>query len=304
MLDLGLSLPNETSMRVHRSKRMAGPVPSLIKWTGSKRSQAAAILGLAPSYRRYIEPFVGGGAVLYAAASPGSIASDVYRPLIELWQLVLHQPQTVIENYRVQWQAVTDELDGLDLNNLPSNAALPAYFYKIRDRFNQAEDPLDLNFIMRTCVNGIVRFNDKGAFNNSFHLSRRGMTPDRFEKVVHAWNPVIQGVEFACQDYGETLSRASEGDFVYLDPPYAGNKQRYTADLDLVRFFDELESLNRKGVKWALSFDGTRGERSLIHDVPKSLYKRHQMLASGLSAVHKVLNGPVEAVEESLYLNY
>jgi DNA adenine methylase len=130
------------------------------------------------------------------------------------------------------------------------------------------------------------------------------MTPDRFEKVVWAWHPVIQGVEFMCHDYAETLARVEADDFVYLDPPYAGNNQRYAADLDLPRFFGELEGLNRKGVKWALSFDGTRGEQMLIHDVPKSLYKRHKMLSSGLSAVHKVLNGPVEKVEESLYLNY
>ena len=54
----------------------------------------------------------------------------------------------------------------------------------------------------------------------------------------------------------------------------------------------------------ALSFDGRRGEQSLIHDVPKSIYKRHTLLSSGASAVNKVLNGPVQAVEESLYLNY
>jgi DNA adenine methylase len=304
MLNLNLPIPQYDATKEQRLVRMSGAVPSLIKWTGSKRSQAAAIVGLMPSYKRYFEPFVGGGAVLYAAASPSSIASDDYRPLIELWQLVQRSPRTVIETYREQWQAVTDELDNLDLKNLPANTSLPTYFYQVRDRFNREKSPLDLNFIMRTCVNGIVRFNDKGAFNNSFHLSRRGMTPDRFEKVVSAWHSIIQDVEFICQDYAEALERTRAGDFVYMDPPYAGNNQRYTADLELDRFFKELENLNRKDVKWALSFDGTRGQHTLIHDVPKSLYKRHKMLSSGLSAVHKVLNGPVEAVEESLYLNY
>ena len=304
MLNLEIQFPEDDSGIRHRPLRAASAIPSLIKWTGSKRSQALAIIGLMPSHRHYIEPFVGGGAVLYAAATPGSIAGDVYRPLIELWKLVQRSPEMVVDNYRVQWTAVTNELDSLDVNNLPPNTSLPTYFYEIRERFNREKNPLDLNFIMRTCVNGIVRFNDKGAFNNSFHLSRRGMTPARFEKVVSAWHPVIQGVEFVCQDYAETLDRAGAGDFVYLDPPYAGNNRRYTADLDLNRFFEELEELNRKGVKWALSFDGTRGINNLIHNVPKSLYKRHKMLSSGLSAVHKVLNGPVEAVEKSLYLNY
>lgn len=281
-----------------------GSVPSLIKWTGSKRSQTPLISGLMPKYQRYIEPFVGGGALLYVAAVPGSVASDIYRPLIELWKLIQSSPDDVIENYCVQFKAVNAELDSLDMTNLPQNKRLPAYFYKVRDRFNRNNDPLDLNFIMRTCVNGIVRFNNKGEFNNSFHLSRRGMEPTRFEKVVRSWEKAIVGVDFLCQDYALTLDRAEKGDFVYLDPPYAGNKQRYIGDLDLARFFKDLEILNTKGVKWALSFDGRRGERNLFHDVPNSLYKRHILLSSGYSAVNKVLNGPVEAVDESLYLNY
>ena len=279
-------------------------IPSLIKWTGSKRSQASEILSLLPPYRRYFEPFVGGGALLFSAAVPGSVAGDVYKPLIDLWRLIQCDPVAVVDNYRTQWNALTAELDQLYLNNLPRHETLPIYFYQVRERFNRSRDPLDLNFIMRTCVNGIVRFNDKGDFNNSFHLSRRGMEPARFEKVVESWQRSIQGVEFLCQDYELTLERSTMNDFVYLDPPYAANKQRYAEDLDLTRFFAALDRLNQRGVKWALSFDGRRGDQNLVHDVPKDLYKRHLLLSSGLSAVHKVLNGPVEDVEESLYLNF
>jgi DNA adenine methylase len=299
---LGLTDADNTKARAAPEPRT---IPSLIKWTGSKRSQATKILQLMPPYRRYIEPFVGGGALLYAAgAAPGSVAGDIYRPLIELWRLVQRAPTQVVENYRAQWVAVNAELDALDLNNLPANQRLPVYFYQVRERFNRTHDPLDLNFIMRTCVNGIVRFNDKGEFNNSFHLSRRGMEPSRFENVVSLWHRAIQGIDFVCQHYTLTLDCAGGGDFVYLDPPYAGNKQRYTDDLDLPQFFAALETLNRRGAKWALSFDGRRGARSLVHDIPKSLYKSHTLLSSGNSAVNKVLNGPVEAVQESLYLNY
>ena len=57
-------------------------------------------------------------------------------------------------------------------------------------------------------------------------------------------------------------------------------------------------------MKWALSFDGKRGEKDLTHEVPADLYRRQLFLVSGNSAVGKVLNGPVEEVQESLYLNY
>lgn len=282
----------------------ATKVPSLIKWTGSKRLLAPHIAALIPSHRRYFEPFLGGGSVLFFAAGPNSVACDVYKPLVGLWKLLKQDPRGVCDDYRRQWTRLTDELDGLDIANLPADTPLPSYFYEVRDRFNREHNPLDLNLIMRTCVNGIVRFNSRGEFNNSFHLSRRGMEPARFDKVVSAWKRALQCTNFYCQDYQQALEDARAGDFVYFDPPYAANKQRYIAQTDLGQFFGALEELNRKKVKWALSFDGSRGARDMTHDVPKELYRRHLRLSGGNSAVNRVLNGPLEEVEESLYLNY
>lgn len=275
---------------VNWTPRDIASIPSLVKWTGSKRSQAYSIARLMPAYRRYFEPFLGGGAMLYLAARPDSVGGDIYRPLIDLWQMVQREPKSVIEDYAKQWKFLQDNL--------------PDYYYEVRDRFNAAPTPLDLCFLMRTCVNGIVRFNERGGFNNSFHLSRKGMDPVRFGAIVRSWHEVIQGARFVCQDYSETVAEVEKGDFVYFDPPYAGNKQRYTADLDLDRFFEVLDDLNRREVSWALSFDGKRGEKDLRHDVPKGLYRRQLFITSGNSAVGKVLNGPVEKVQESLYLNY
>lgn len=265
-------------------------IPSLIKWTGSKRSQAKPILAQIPVHKRYFEPFLGGGALLYLLAKPGAVAGDIYEPLISLWRLVQKNPELVAEDYGRQWRLLQSDL--------------PEYFYKVRDRFNVSNKPLDLGFLMRTCVNGIVRFNSDGLFNNSFHLSRKGMDPDRFKSVVFAWHKAIQGVNFVCQDYQETVEMAKSGDFVYFDPPYAGSTHRYTSDLDIGRFCKALEKLNRKNIKWALSFDGMRGGRNLIKPIPSELYKRRLSIPSGNSPVGKVLNGPVEIVEESLYLNY
>ncbi|HSV27331.1 MAG TPA: Dam family site-specific DNA-(adenine-N6)-methyltransferase, partial [Sedimentisphaerales bacterium] len=296
-------LPPVQDQPLHTARQVK-TVPSLIKWTGSKRSQTRDIAGYMPAYRRYIEPFLGGGAVLFAAAVPGSLAADVYEPLVRLWQLLRDDPFAVVDDYSRKWHQLSEELAAIDRVRGNPNGTLPAIYYDTRARFNKTKDPLDLNFLMRTCVNGIVRFNDAGEFNNSFHLSRPGMDPAGFRSVVEAWHPVIQGVDFVCQDYSLTLSQATEGDFVYLDPPYAGNYQRYTQDLDMDRFFIALEDLNSRNVQWALSFDGRRGAKDLVHPVPTSLYRRHVLLTSGNSPVSKVLNGPIEPVKESLYLNY
>lgn len=282
-----------------------GPtVPSLIKWTGSKRSLAARINSFFPPYKRYVEPFLGGGSLLYLSSVPGSLASDVYGPLIGLWRLLRDSPALVIENYKHQWELLQRELDTLEPSALPVGETLPRYYYEVRERFNKQFDPLDLNFILRTCVNGIVRFNDDGRFNNSFHLSRRGMTPSRFAHAVRAWSPALAGVELMCCDYAETLSQTREGDVVYLDPPYANSKNRYAEDLNLERLLTELERLNSRSVSWLLSFDGSRGDTNLLQEVPRELYQRHELLSGGLSAVKRVLSGPLEEVHESLYMNF
>jgi len=281
---------SDLTMNVEKQYQSGKSIPSLIKWTGSKRSQAFDIKSIIPNYNRYCEPFLGGGALLYLAATPGSIASDIYAPLIEIWKIVQNQPELIIKDYTDQWSKL--------------QADFPDYFYKVRNRFNNDKNAFDLNFLMRTCVNGIVRFNEIGNFNNSFHLSRKGMRPERYKKVVMLWSERIKGVQFLCQDYEITVSDMKPNDFVYFDPPYIGNNQRYSSDLDSDRLFQVLENLNRRGVKWALSFDGMRGDLDFTHPVPSDLYKRKLLLKSGNSPVSKVLNGPVEEVKESLYLNY
>ena len=265
-------------------------IPPVLKWTGSKRSQARSIRATFPTFRRYYEPFLGGGALLYLAAHPGAVAGDVYRPLVGLWTLVRDDPREVVRNYTTQWRRL--------------QRRFPDYFYDVRARFNATGDPLDLGFLTRTCVNGIVRFNARGEFNNSFHLSRRGMDPRRFAAIVEAWSARLRGVTLLCEPFDATLSTASAGDFAYLDPPYAGNAQRYASGLDPEQLFTVLEALNRRGVRWALSFDGKRGGVDLTHPVSRSLFRRHLYLRAGHSAVKKVLGGGAEPVLESLYLSY
>ena len=284
--------PRNTSdaVSIPAKKSGRGSIPSLIKWTGSKRSLARTIADFAPPCQRYLEPFLGGGSLLYLLVTPRTIASDIYEPLIKLWLLIRDNPSEVVADYTKQWQSLQENL--------------PDYYYKVRERFNCEPNPLDLNFLTRTCVNGIIRFNKEGEFNNSFHLSRKGMQPQRFGTIVSKWHQAIQNVEFQCADYQDTLSDADEDDFVYLDPPYAGNHMRYTSNLEFDRFFRQLEELNQRNVKWALSFDGHRGNREVANAIPNELYRRRFLIRSGNSPTGAVLNGAIEGVHESLYLNY
>jgi DNA adenine methylase len=266
--------------------------PSLIKWTGSKRSQANVIASIFPKANTYYELFLGGGAVLYNATFSYNnlVANDLYEPLISLWKSIQKDPYGVYSTYEKQWRLLQEDF--------------PEYYYIVRDRFNNKPNGDDLLFLSRTCTNGIIRFNKSGKFNNSLHVTRRGMHPKRFKNILYEWGKRLSDVEFRNSDYFEFLDTISANDFVYLDPPYYNSKNRYISNLDYEKFINFLYSLNRKGAKWALSFDGSRGDSSYLVSLGNDLYKQHLLIECGHSSVKKVLSSSNVMVQESLYLNY
>lgn len=263
----------------------------VIKWSGSKRSQATKIKSYFPeTFNYYYEPFIGGGSMLYAINPSKSICGDICEPLIELWKEIRDNPEELAHNYSIRWSRLQNE-------------GYTAY-YEIRDDFNKNKSPHDLLFLSRTCVNGLIRFNDKGEFNNSLHYSRPGINPDSLKKIIIDWSSHIQGTSFFASDYIATTESAKAGDVVYLDPPYFHTKGRYFGTIDFKRFLNYLDDLNRRGIKYLLSFDGIRGNENYTVDLPKELYKRHEYIVAGNSTFKKVIDKETEKVLESLYLNY
>ncbi|MCL1855411.1 MAG: Dam family site-specific DNA-(adenine-N6)-methyltransferase [Clostridia bacterium] len=261
-----------------------------IKWSGSKRSQTAAILKHIPRFNRYYEPFVGGASIAYALSPQRGVCGDICEPLINLWRAVQSDYEGLYEQYKMRWDRLQNESH--------------LVFYEIRDHFNKYQDSSDLLFLSRTCVNGLIRFNKNGAFNNSFHHTRKGIAPARLKSVLAVWSERLQGIEFQCGDYWDTTRDVQTGDFVYLDPPYFNTRGRYYGAIDYRRFLEYLEWLDRREVKFALSFDGRRGDTDYSVTIPKERYRRRLMLSSGDSSFKKVMDKKSEIVLESLYLNY
>jgi len=263
----------------------------VIKWSGSKRTQADKIKSFFPdSFETYYEPFIGGGSMLYTINPLKSICGDICKPLIDLWKEIRDNPEQLIDEYSVRWERLQKE----------------GYlvYYEIRDNFNINGFPQDLLFLSRTCVNGLIRFNNKGMFNNSLHYSRPGIKPDSLKEIIFDWSAHIQGTDFVADDYMETTASAKAGDIVYLDPPYFHTKGRYFGTINFDDFLKYLENLNSRGVKYILSFDGKRGNTDYTVDLPKDLYKRHEFLPSGNSTFKKVICKEAEKVLESLYVNF
>jgi DNA adenine methylase len=270
---------------------MSKSYPAVIKWSGSKRLVALQLAKYFPHCKTYYEPFVGGGAMLPFADADHGIAGDIIPELIELWNAIKISPSHVASEYKKRWKKLQD--DGQEV------------YYQIRDRFNKTKNCYDFLFLTRTCVNGLIRYNQEGHFNNSFHLSRPGICPETLKKQIFLWSKTIQKIDFRNVDYRECLQNARQGDFVFLDPPYGGTKDRYKKiEFNLNDFYSELERLNKIGVKWMMTFDGIAGNRTYTFAPPDDLYERQFSITTGNSAFIKLMEHKQDVIRESVYLNF
>ena len=265
--------------------------PPVIKWFGSKRPVAQVLAEYFRQSETYYEPFIGGGAMLPYAKSKFGFASDIIPELINLWNFIKSDPKLVADEYRRRWQRL--QIEGSSV------------YYEVRDSFNKTRNPLDFLFITRTCVNGMIRYNSAGDFNNSFHISRPGINPDTLEQILFQWNKVIQSITFLNVDYRECLAPVKRGDFVFLDPPYGGTKDRYSrSEFCLEDFYSELSRLNSVDAYWMLTFDGRSGERVYNYAPPKELFKFKFSIHTGNSAFSRLIDKKKDVISESVYLNF
>lgn len=231
----------------------------VIKWTGSKRSQCKEILTYFPhDIETYHEPFVGSGAILRALLNSTIrcdryICSDINQGLIDLWTFIMKQPDKLAEHYSLLHGGLKR------MKNIQDKKML---YEQVRVRYNTLGHPGDFLFLLRTCANGLVRYNSKGAFNTSFHLTRDGIQPDKMKSIILQWSDLLnrRNVHFKCCRYHEI--QVSSNDFIYMDPPYAGTKGMYYGRLDTEHFFSWVHSLP---CCWAMSYDGRNG---LYNSVP------------------------------------
>ena len=268
-----------------------------IKWTGSKRSQVNEILKYFPSeINTYYEPFCGGCAILRGLLETGIevekyYCSDVNLDLINLWNEIKENPSQVINHYTKLWEELNQDNDIVRKKD---------FYNEIRDRLNKKHDPLDFMFIMRTTMNGMPRYNKNGDFNSSFHLTRNGMKPSTLNDILVEWSLILNenDVEFKRCSYEEICS--DDGDFLYLDPPYANTKGIYYNDFDVMKYFKWL-SLQKGG--YMFSFDGKVNGTDYSVEVPREVYTKHIYIDSGNSSFRRIIGKSKNSmVKESLYL--
>lgn len=174
-----------------------------VKWAGGKRWLLSRPEFRIPKFEgRYLEPFVGGGAVFFHVLPSRGLLSDANPRLIETYAAIKHD-----------WAAV--------YAHLKKYVALhsPEHYYQERREARDAPDARAAQFIYlnRTCFNGLYRENLSGQFNVPIGKKTQVLRPDdNFEGVSKA----LANIDLECQDFAETIDGAASGDFVFADPPY------------------------------------------------------------------------------------
>jgi DNA adenine methylase len=222
-----------------------------LKWVGGKTQIIDNIVAFIPKeINNYHEPFLGGGSVLFAVLTLQKhekiiiknkiYACDSNKRLINLYK---HIQQTPDELYNIlqSYFKIYDSLTGTLVNKKPNNieeakTSKESYYYFIRNKFNN----IDVNtlessalflFINKLCFRGMYREGPNG-YNVPFghYKTYKNITRDELKNI----SLLIKNVEFIHCDFQESIKRALDKDFIYLDPPYVPEKSKsfveYTND--------------------------------------------------------------------------
>jgi DNA adenine methylase len=196
-----------------------------IKWVGGKTQLIDQLEALLPAdfdtweNVTYIEPFVGGGAMLFYMLQTHSniksaIINDINSDLTTCYKVVRDFPNELVESLKDIQK---------EYYSLLSEESRKEYYMMMRDEFNTKQlNPIRNTtlffFLNRTCFNGLYRVNKSGLFNVPFG---RYETPTICDaNTIYADSALLQNVEILTGDYQETLSHAKGNTLFYFDPPY------------------------------------------------------------------------------------
>lgn len=263
-------------------------VRPFLKWAGGKRQLEQPIIDTIhrTGFNRYFEPFVGGGAILFALQSKKRpVINDLNEQLITTYKIIKDQVDELIE-----------ELQFHKMKNCKD------YYYQLRemDRENDFEDKLKndpvaiasrLIYLNKTCYNGLYRVNSQGFFNTPYgRYDNPTIYDEEVLRAIHNYF-VDSKIVIMNGNFDKATIEAKNGDFVYFDPPYDSpnctNFTGYQADGFNHGQQEELKDLvvrlTDRGVKCLLSNADTKFIRELFSDediFQISVVKAKRMISS------------------------
>lgn len=184
----------------------------ILKWVGGKRQLLSEIIPLInKKCTTYVEPFVGGGAVLFELQPKKAIINDFNAELINVYTTVRDHAEELITSLEKHHQ-----------NNSEN------YFYQVREldrtaEFNtmsSIEKAARIIYLNKTCYNGLYRVNAAGQFNSPYGKYKNPNIVNA--ATIRAMSKYLSTNDITINqgDYREVLHNLPKGSFVYLDPPY------------------------------------------------------------------------------------
>lgn len=276
------------------------PKSQLLKWVGNKQRFASEIARYFPTdFKKFYEPFLGSGAVMATVAPNIGVGSDVFLPLIEIWQKLKSDPEGLVDWYSE------------NRNKIIGDNKVEVY-ESVKASFNVNHNGKDFLFLTRSCYGGIVRFRKSDGFMSTPCGPHTPISVQSFAKRVKNWHGRMKNVNFIHADYKEVFALAKEGDLIYCDPPYSHSQGiLYGAQsFSLEDLFEEITIAKNKGVRVALSIDGSKKSGNYICDlpIPENVFEEEIFVSVGRSMLRrlqmegKTLEG--ELVSDRLLLNY
>jgi DNA adenine methylase len=248
-------------------------VDPFLKWAGGKRWLISRRLKIfSGPIRRYIEPFLGGGAVFFHVQPLRSILGDSNKELVDVYRAI-----------KRDWKEVVREL------KIHDEKHSKVHYYRVRDAAGGklSERAARFIYLNRTCWNGLYRVNLDGQFNVPKGTKSKVLLPDdNFEYVAF----LLKGAELVSGDFQVAIDRAGEGDLLFVDPPYTVKHNNN----NFVKYNEKLFSWkDQLRLRLALARAKNRGARivstNAFHESVRKLYEdfgttielsRHSVLAA------------------------
>jgi len=218
-----------------------------MRWAGSKRQLVPKLSEYWGSgYSRYVEPFAGSAALFFALKPAVAVLSDLNAELMITYRSTRSQPELV---FALLHSIAEGKTSYLRLRRVdPSQLTGP-------------ERAARFLFLNRFCFNGLYRTNLAGQFNVPYSATRTGKLPDWNRFLPFAQS--LKSAQLIHADFETVIDKhVKEGDFVYLDPPYALANRRLFRQYgsqtfgldDLDRLSKSLRLIARRGAHFVLSY--------------------------------------------------
>lgn len=232
-----------------------------LKWAGGKTQLLHTIDSFLPeTFSKeqdvtYIEPFVGGGAMLFFMLQKypnikRAIINDINPHLVTTYKIIRDEPYALID-FLTELQTKYREIKEYENQK--------AFYLDIRDRFNNAamtqiEEASYMLFMNRTCFNGLYRENSKGRFNVPFGKYANPTICDK--TLIISDSELLQKVEIINGDFAQTQKYVNGYTFFYFDPPYRPLYATSSFNSYVKEVFDNDEQLHLKDYFTMLSKEG------------------------------------------------